>query len=147
VVECVVDGALPPGAVHLEDGEPLYVEGDPLDLTRLFANLVDNAIKYGERATIRLDATDGQARVEISDEGPGLAQGEIEKVFAPFYRADGARNQGRSGVGLGLSVARSIARAHGGDVDLTTGSDSGGLTAIVTLPLQSLPEAAPESQD
>lgn len=147
VVECVVDGALPPGAVHLEDGEPLYVEGDPLDLTRLFANLVDNAIKYGERASITLAAADGQARVEISDQGPGLALDEIEKVFAPFYRADGGRNQGRSGVGLGLSVARSIARAHGGDVNLTTGSESGGLTVIVTLPLQSLPEAAPESQD
>jgi signal transduction histidine kinase len=144
LVECVVDAALPPGAVSLDDGEALYVEGDPLDLTRLFANLVDNAIKYGAHATIRLATGDGQARVEISDEGPGLAPGELEKVFTPFYRADGARSQGRNGVGLGLSVARSIARAHGGDVSLATGSGSAGLTAIVTLPLQSLPEARPE---
>ena len=143
VLECVVDGALPPERVRLEDGSPLYVQGDPLELTRLFSNLVDNAIKYGRSATIRLKADAGEAIVEISDEGPGLKPEELEKVFAPFYRADASRNSGRGGVGLGLSVARSIARSHGGDVNLSS-EEGRGLTAVISLPLQLLPEGGRE---
>jgi signal transduction histidine kinase len=139
VLECVVDGTLSPELVRLEDGDPLYVLGDPLELTRLFSNLVDNAIKYGGSATVRLTQDAGEVRVEITDAGPGLRAEELEKVFAPFYRADAARNSGGAGVGLGLSVARSIARAHGGDVTLS-GKGGSGLTAVVSLPLQHLPE-------
>jgi signal transduction histidine kinase len=143
VLECVVDGALPPERARLEDGPPLYVRGDPLELTRLFSNLVDNAIKYGNSAVIRLKVDAGVAMVEVSDDGPGLKPEELEKVFAPFYRADASRNSVRGGVGLGLSVARSIARSHGGDVNLSPG-EGGGLTAVVSLPLQLLAEGARE---
>jgi signal transduction histidine kinase len=143
VLECVVDGTLAPDLVRLTDGAPLYVTGDPLELTRLFSNLVDNAVKYGERAAIELKAADGEALVVISDEGPGLSSEELEKVFDPFYRADASRNSGQGGVGLGLSVARSIARSHGGDVKLTPG-EGRGLTAVVSLPLRLLPEGVRE---
>lgn len=143
VVECVVDGVLSHEPVQLEEGPPLYVRGDPLDLTRLFGNLVDNALKYGGRAAIRLSGQDGEARVEISDAGPGLTPDELEKVFAPFYRAAASRRVDGAGVGLGLSVARSIARAHGGDVTLRTSADEG-LTAIVSLPLEPPPVDPPE---
>ncbi len=143
VLECVVDSALPTDRLRLEDGPPLYVQGDPLELTRLFANLIDNAVKYGGSAVIRLRAQDGDARVEVADNGPGLDPDELERVFAPFYRADASRNSGRGGVGLGLSVARSIARSHGGDVTLSVG-EGRGLTAVVSLPLQVLAESARE---
>ena len=134
VIECVVDGAPAPEPLLIEDGPPIFVRGDPLDLTRLFGNLVDNALKYGQGGAIRIHEENGEARVEISDAGAGLSGEEMEKVFAPFYRSEGSRGSG-GGVGLGLSVARSIARAHGGDVKLSSGPGSG-LTATVTLPLE-----------
>ncbi|MBS0332313.1 MAG: sensor histidine kinase, partial [Proteobacteria bacterium] len=76
---------------------------------------------------------DGPAAVvEIVDPGPGLSADELGRVFQPFYRTDASRNLDNGGVGLGLPIARSTARAHGGDVELT--SQPGATRAIVTLP-------------
>jgi signal transduction histidine kinase len=136
LVECVVDdAALLGGEVQIADGASLLVDGDPLALQRLFANLVDNALKYGHEANVAVSRDGGQALVEIADKGPGLPDSELEAVFQPFYRSGGARNLDKEngGVGLGLAVARSVARAHGGDVELMSKPD--GLTARVTLPL------------
>ena len=72
--------------------------------------------------------------VEIADTGPGLPESELERVFTPFYRAEAARTLDAGGVGLGLALARSTARAHGGDVVLWN-NPGGGLTAEVRLPL------------
>ncbi|MEO6377193.1 MAG: ATP-binding protein [Caulobacteraceae bacterium] len=134
LLECVVDdAALVGGEAEIETAIKLEVEGDALALQRLFANLVDNALKYGRRAHVRLFAEGGDAVVEVRDEGPGLPERELERVFTPFYRTDAARNLDDGGVGLGLAVARSTARAHGGDIVLR--SDSTGLTAVTHLPL------------
>jgi signal transduction histidine kinase len=136
VLECAVDDAVAAGgAASLGGAVTVVVEADDLALKRLFANLIDNAIKYGAAADVRLTARDGAAVVEITDRGPGLSDGELERVFEPFYRAEPSRNRETGGMGLGLAVARSIARAHGGDVTLS--STAGGLTAIVRLPLAS----------
>ncbi|MBX3480394.1 MAG: HAMP domain-containing protein [Caulobacter sp.] len=133
VLEVVADDAeLLGGDVSVETGAPLILEADALALQRLFANLVDNAVKYGGQARIRLTREGDEAVVRIADAGPGLPPGELERVFQPFYRAEAARTL-EGGVGLGLAAARSIARAHGGDVSLLNGP--GGLTAIVRLPL------------
>ncbi len=135
LLECVVDdAAMLGGDVLIADGEPLLVDGDPLALQRLFSNLVDNALKYGRETNVAINRDGGQALVQITDKGPGLPEAELEAVFQPFYRSGGARNLDKSqgGVGLGMAVARSIARAHGGDVELRSSS---GLTALVTLPL------------
>jgi two-component system OmpR family sensor kinase len=134
LVECVVDDAAQTGQdVTLgEDSAPVIVEADALGLQRLLGNLVDNAVKYGQRARIRVSQVDGEALVEIADDGPGLASVDLERVFQPFYRAEAARTLDGGGVGLGLAVARSIARAHGGDVVLV--SSPTGLTARVRLP-------------
>lgn len=126
------DAAMMGGDVAIESGEPMTIEADGLALQRLFANLVSNALKYGGQARIRLTRGENEAVVEISDAGPGLASGELDRVFQPFYRAESARTL-EGGVGLGLSAARSIARAHGGDLTLANGSP--GLIATVRLPL------------
>lgn len=134
VVEVVVDdAALTGGDAQLVDAVPLTVTGDAVALQRLIANLVDNALKYGGAARVRIREQDRQAIVEIEDDGPGLPPAELARVFEPFYRADASRNLDEGGVGLGLAVARSLARAHGGDVELI--SRPGGLTARVSLPL------------
>ncbi|HEX5378795.1 MAG TPA: ATP-binding protein [Phenylobacterium sp.] len=134
LVECQVDDAAQTGQdVALVASAAVTVEADALGLQRLLANLVDNAVKYGARARISVAEADGHAVVEIEDDGPGLAAGDLERVFQPFYRAEAARTLDGRGVGLGLAVARSIARAHGGDVTLV--SRDGGLIARVRLPL------------
>lgn len=135
LVECVADdAAMLGGDVEVVTSEPMTVEGDAVALQRLFVNLVDNAVKYGGQARIALSRTDGHVVVEVSDGGPGLPPDEIEKVFQPFYRADPSRNVDAGGIGLGLPIARSTARAHGGDLDLANAPE-GGLVARVTLPV------------
>lgn len=133
LLECLVDDAGDQDLTLVEDSAPVTVEADTLGLQRLFGNLLDNAVKYGRRGRVRVFQEDGHAVVEIADDGPGLAEGELERVFQPFYRAEAARTLDGGGVGLGLAVARSIARAHGGDVTLHSGP--GGLVARVRLPL------------
>lgn len=133
LIECVADdAAMVGGQVEIVDGAPATVDGDPVALLRLFSNLVDNALKYGgaARITVRQDA--GLAVVEIADPGPGVSPDELSRVFQPFYRTDSSRNLDNGGVGLGLPIARSTARAHGGDVELM--SQPGLTRAIVTLP-------------
>jgi signal transduction histidine kinase len=134
LVECVADdAALLGGEVEIGEAEPLTIEGDPVGLQRLFANLVDNAVKYGASARIEVAQEGRTAIVTIRDTGPGLPAEELEKVFQPFYRADASRNLDSGGVGLGLPIARATARAHGGDVELV--SEGQGVTARVSLPL------------
>lgn len=135
LVECVADdAAMLGGDVEIEEqSEPVTVDGDPVALQRLFGNLVDNAVKYGGGARIQVRREGSQAAVAIADSGPGLKPEELERVFQPFYRSDVSRNLDKAGVGLGLPIARSAARAHGGDVELS--SEGSGLTAVVTLPL------------
>ena len=132
LLECLVDDAGDQD-LSLAESTPVIVEADALGLQRLFGNLLDNAVKYGVRGRVRVFREEGHAVVEIADDGPGLAAGELERVFQPFYRAEAARTLDGSGVGLGLAVARSIARAHGGDVVLV--STAAGLVAQVRLPL------------
>jgi signal transduction histidine kinase len=134
LIECVADdAAMVGGQVEIVDGKPVTVDGDPVALQRLFSNLVDNAVKYGGDARIEVRREGPVAVVAIADHGPGLSQDELVRVFQPFYRTDESRNLDKGGVGLGLPIARSTARAHGGDVELT--SRPGGTTAIVTLPV------------
>jgi two-component system OmpR family sensor kinase len=134
LLECVVDDAALVGAdVVMEEADPVTVEADALALQRLFSNLVDNAVKYGGSARVQLSADSHEVRVDVADAGPGLPERDLERVFQPFYRGEPARTLDKGGIGLGLAVARSIARGHGGDITLT--SSAGGLIAHVRLPL------------
>ena len=134
LLECVIDEAEVTGAdVALEPGEPAEVEVSVLGLQRVFANLVGNALKYGDSAQVRMTTEGDETVVEIRDRGPGLDPNELERVFTPFYRGVEARTSSKQGVGLGLSSARSIVRAHGGDIRLMLPGD--GLLVQVRLPL------------
>lgn len=137
LIECVADDAsMVGGQVEIVDGRPVTVDGDPVALQRLFSNLVDNAVKYGGDARIEVRREGPLAVVAISDRGPGLSADELNRVFQPFYRTDVSRNLDKGGVGLGLPIARSTARAHGGDVELVSnGNQQCGVTAIVSLPV------------
>ena len=133
-VQCVVDNAALVGAdVKLTSAAPLVVHADALGLDGLFTNLIDNAVKYGHRARVKVYGEGAAAVVEISDSGPGLPEAELERVFEPFHRAEPSRNPQTGGIGLGLATARGIARAHGGDIMLLNGR--AGLIARVRLPL------------
>lgn len=103
-------------------------------LKRAITNLVTNAARFGDNIIIRA-ATEGQwVRIEVDDDGPGIPPSERENVFRPFYRLDHARNQDEGNSGLGLAIARDIAKSHGGEIALGE-SSKGGLRAIISLPL------------
>lgn len=120
-------------AVKLEGRAPASYSGRPGALKRALANLVDNAIKYGQRATIRVEDSPKELRIVVADEGPGIPEDRLEEVFEPFYRLEASRNRDSGGVGLGLSIAHDIARSHGGDLVLRN-RPGGGLEAVLTLP-------------
>ncbi len=100
--------------VTFEGEERLIITGQSLGLKRLFNNLVENALKYGGCARIKLRRNEGAVVVDVEDDGPGVPAEQRESVFEPFVRLE--NGEARSGAGLGLPAARSIARAHGGDV-------------------------------
>jgi signal transduction histidine kinase len=120
--------------VAVETADKVVIDGDPVALRRLFNNLLENAVKFGRQARIRVYAEDDCAVVEIDDNGCGLPEKDLERVFEPFYRHESSRSRETGGIGLGLAVARSVARAHGGDATLSNRSQ-GGLRATVKLPL------------
>jgi len=101
---------------------------------RAITNLVTNAARFGDYVIIRAAADDAWLRIEVDDDGPGVPAAERDNVFRPFYRLDHARNQDEGNSGLGLAIARDIARSHGGDVALGV-SSMGGLRATIRVPL------------
>jgi signal transduction histidine kinase len=102
-------------------------------LKRCLSNLVDNAVLYGQRVTVKVEDTPRCLTLRFLDEGPGIPETELEKVFEPFYRLEGSRSRETGGTGLGLTIARNIAQTHGGDIVLRNRSE-GGLEAVLTLP-------------
>jgi signal transduction histidine kinase len=121
------------GQVRYASGRGIDISCRPTMMRRAVANLVDNAVKYGGGARVQIVRDDDRVTVVVDDDGPGIPLEEQEKVFAPFYRRDPARDPAKAGVGLGLSIARTVAREHGGDVTLKN-RDSGGLSAAIELP-------------
>jgi len=120
--------------VTVDQSDKVVVDGDPVALRRLFNNLLENAVKFGCEAHVRVYPEPGLAVVEIDDNGPGLPEAALEKVFEPFYRHEGSRSRRTGGIGLGLAVVRTVARAHGGDAILRN-RQCGGMTARVQLPV------------
>jgi len=135
LVACAVDDrAAMGGAVTLADDEASpVVEAEPVAMRRLIDNLIDNALKYGDTARVSVTIRGDEAVVAVADDGPGLPETELERVFLPFYRFTEDHGDSITGTGLGLAVCRATARAHGGDVRLHAAEH--GLVAELTLPL------------
>jgi len=117
-----------------EGPEHMPVLARPLSLKRAVMNLVANALKYGDAARVKLQRTVQNVQIDIDDDGPGIPAADAEAVFEPFRRLETSRNNETGGNGLGLSIARNIVRAHGGDI-LLRNLPGGGLRASVTLPV------------
>jgi signal transduction histidine kinase len=105
----------------------------PLALKRCLSNLVDNALKYAVNPEIEVTDHSNRLTLTVRDHGPGIPSAELEQVFEPFYRLESSRNRDTGGSGLGLSIARNIARAHGGELILRN-HPQGGLEAVLELP-------------
>jgi signal transduction histidine kinase len=135
LLESISDEMAETGAVtEVESAEKVVIDGDPVALRRLFANLLENAVKFGGAARTRVYRDGDNAIVEIADDGPGIPDEDRERVFEPFYRREPSRSRQTGGIGLGLAVVRSVARGHGGDVTLAN-RPGGGMTARVQLPI------------
>lgn len=129
------------GANVTMDAPPVRIMGDPHHLARLLRNLGDNAARHAEqRIQIVMTTRDTLAQLDIIDDGPGIAEADRDRVFERFVRLDNSRARDSGGTGLGLPIARQIARAHGGDLTLT--AESGPTRFRVVLPL-SAPSLAP----
>src|SRR5262249_31701587 len=118
---------------------PAAVVGDAAALRRALLNLVDNAVKYtqsGGRVEVSLRRDERTAAIVVRDSGPGIAPADAERIFQPFVRLDAARERVEGGAGLGLSIARSIVVAHGGQLDLESAPGAGSVFTI-RLPLAS----------
>ncbi len=126
---------------YRETGASVEIEGRaaqpyparPSGLRRCIGNLLDNAIRYGGRATIVVEDGADRLILRVRDAGPGMPQQDLERAFEPFYRGESSRNRETGGTGLGLGIARNIARAHGGDLTLENRPEVG-LEAALMLP-------------
>jgi signal transduction histidine kinase len=119
------------------DGKDLVVEGDSYALHRLFLILIDNAVKYtppGGSVSLRLRRSNGSAVAEFWDMGIGVSADDLPHIFERFYRAYKARSRDVGGVGLGLSIARWVAEAHRGSIEVQSTSGSGSVFRV-RLPL------------
>jgi signal transduction histidine kinase len=152
LIESLVDDAVTLGGQVRYLG-PAYVACTcrPVAITRAIGNLLDNAVKYGGETLISLSNAVDEITITIDDSGPGIPPAALEKVFEPFIRLDPARpsapnhiglaSANLGGVGLGLTIARNVILAHGGDITLSNHKDDrtadhpgGGLRVIVRLP-------------
>jgi two-component system osmolarity sensor histidine kinase EnvZ len=135
LIEEVSQGAVRAGAeVSVEADPELMAEVRPNALKRALSNLVMNAAVHGEHVAVAArPRSQGGVEILVDDDGPGIPEDRYEEAFKAFGRLDEARNQNAKGVGLGLAIARDVARGHGGDITLDR-SPLGGLRAVIRLP-------------
>ncbi|UZR27783.1 ATP-binding protein [Methylococcus mesophilus] len=120
------------GPVHLN------YQGRPVSLRRAFVNLLDNALAYGREVEVTLGESGEAVEITVCDRGPGIPAAMREQVFVPFFRLEASRNRETGGVGLGLTVARTVVRRHGGEIILDD-RPGGGLLVHIQLPLAPKP--------
>src|SRR5664279_2045958 len=131
VVDDMADAALP---VTMTPAAPLIHDCQPGALKRALTNLLDNAVKYGKRAQAAIATVGNAIEIAIDDDGPGIPEAELARVFQPFYRVEDSRSRDTGGTGLGLAIAQSIVQAHGGELTLANRT-GGGLRACIRLPV------------
>jgi len=134
---------------YADTGSPVTMVGEvtvpvttrPHALRRILTNLVDNALKYGERAELRVRLEQDHLYIDVCDTGPGIPEAQLLAVLQPFYRVEGSRNRETGGSGLGLAIAHQLALSLAGELRLHNRSE-GGLCARLKLPAQT-PIASP----
>ncbi len=131
VVDDFADGGFP---VRMQSGSSIVGACQPTGLKRALKNLIDNALKYGQRARAQISATPNGAEIVIDDDGPGIPEDELTRVFQPFYRVESSRNRDTGGIGLGLATALSLIEMQGGALTLSNRPE-GGLRASIKLPV------------
>ncbi len=119
--------------VRLQGRAGMALMGRPMAMRRCLVNLIDNAIKYGQQASVTVERMTGAARIRIRDAGPGISPDELARVFEPFYRVETSRSRSSGGTGLGLTIARNIAEQHGGSIALAN-HPQGGLEVTLVVP-------------
>jgi signal transduction histidine kinase len=121
-------------AVRATGCEPVMVDADPVRINQVVRNLVDNATRYGDRVEVEVRRDGRFAQLTVSDNGPGIPEAELDRVFERFYRADPSRTRRSGGAGLGLAIVKRLVELHGGDVRAENIPD-GGARFTVRLPL------------
>ena len=112
----------------------IYFTGRKNLIKRSINNLIDNALKYGNKVNVELSKSNTNIFIKVEDDGPGIPETEYDNVFKPFYKMDKGRAEAKSSVGLGLSIASDIVRSHGGNIKLKK-SNLDGLEVRIFLPV------------
>ncbi len=131
VADDMADAGLP---VTMTPSSALIHDCQPGALKRAITNLLDNAVKYGKCARVAIAGAANAIEITIDDDGPGIPEAELPRVFQPFYRVEDSRSRDSGGTGLGLAIAQSIVQAHGGELILAN-RPGGGLRATIRLPV------------
>ncbi|HVY66858.1 MAG TPA: ATP-binding protein, partial [Gammaproteobacteria bacterium] len=121
------------GAGFTVRGSAAPLPARPMALKRCLTNLLSNAAKYGKNVAVVIEDAPAELVLRVQDEGPGIPEDMLERVFEPFFRLESSRNADTGGVGLGLSIARDIAQSHGGSLTLRNRAPHG-LEAVLRLP-------------
>src|SRR5699024_3511961 len=120
--------------VDFQPSMPFPLTCRPVAIRRTLRNIIDNALAYGHSAEVTLHEQRRSVVIEVRDQGPGIATSEMDSVFDAFVRLETSRSRETGGAGLGLAIARSVMRSHGGDIDLHNHT-TGGLVVRMTLPV------------
>jgi signal transduction histidine kinase len=120
-------------SIKLRGGMREPLSARPQALRRLLTNLLDNSRKFATQAWLETEANARDVLFRVRDDGPGIPVDELERVLDPYYRVEASRGRATGGMGLGLSIARDIAQAHGGELRLKN-LPGGGLEAVVSIP-------------
>jgi signal transduction histidine kinase len=133
LVHSIAENAEELGEIVTVSGSAAPILAQPMALHRCLNNLIENALRYGGRADITLNDAGDKLIISIRDAGKGIPEDQLEAVFAPFFRLDASRSRHTGGVGLGLSIARDVAKKCGGSLALGN-APGGGLVATLALP-------------
>ncbi|MDP2355242.1 MAG: ATP-binding protein [Beijerinckiaceae bacterium] len=131
IIDDMADAGMPVASGKIPEGA--VIECKTAALRRAVVNLIDNAVKYGAKATVSLEKKHEGITINVDDEGPGIPEEQIALVLQPFYRLETSRSRDTGGIGLGLAITTSIIEAQDGRLSLTN-RNGGGLRAAIILP-------------